>query len=143
LATKQTVEIVWACGHSNIQATHPTTLMITKEKQLSKAGDCIIAVSADKAGTDLSPEFKAKLRRPNAKLTIMIEASGLIQKINAFGHPKLSLNSLSDMVIRKSDYTSERTLAVQADKSSNDLPRDFIEKLRNPNQQIKITFIID
>jgi len=135
--------VVLAFGHPNVQAIHPTTLMITKEEYLSKAGDCIVAVAANKAVANFSQEFKEKLRKTNSKLTITIEAGGLIQQINAVGHPKLALTSLVDMVIRKSDYTSDRTLGIHADKSSSDLPREFVEKLRNPQQQIKITLTVD
>jgi hypothetical protein len=143
LSAEQTKESVLAYGHENIQATHPSTLMFTKEKHLSKTGDCIIAVSADKAVADLSGEFKEKLKKPNAKLTITIEADGLTQQINASGSQKLVLTNQTDMVIRKGDYISDRTLAIHADKSSNDLPREFVEKLKNPEQKITITLIVD
>ena len=139
---KQTEESVLAYGHENIQATHPSTLMFTKERHLSKTGDCIIAVAADKAAADLSRELREKLKKPNAKLTITIEADGLTQQINAFGSPKLILTDQTDMVIRKSAYISDRTLAIHADKSSSDLPREFVEKLKNPEQKIKITLIV-
>lgn len=142
MSAKQTKEIVLAYGHENIQAVHPSTLMFTKEKHLSKTGDCIIAVAADKAVADLSREFKEKIKKPNAKLTITIEADGLTQQINASGSPKLVLTNQTDMVIRKGDYISDRTLAVHADKSSNDLPREFSEKLKNPEQKIKITLVV-
>ncbi len=117
--------------------------MFTKDKHLSETGDCIIAVAADKAVADLSAEFKDKLRKPNAKLTILIEADGLKQQINASGSPKLILSHPTDMVIRKSDYICNRTLAIRADKASNDLPREFIEKLKDPKQEVKITLIVE
>ena len=116
--------------------------MFTKEKHLSKTGDCIIAVAADKAVADLSREIREKLKKPNTKLTITIEADGLTQQINASGSPKLVLKSQTDAVIRKGDYISDRTLAIHADKSSNDLPREFVEKLKSPEQKIKITLIV-
>ena len=117
--------------------------MFTKDKHLSETGDCIIAVAADKAVADLSPEFKDKLKKPNAKLTILIEADGLKEQINAFGSPKLILSHPTDMVVRKSDYICNRTLAIRADKASNDLPREFIEKLKDPKQEVKITLIVE
>lgn len=132
-------ERIVAFGHQNILAIHPSTLMFTKDKNLSKNGDCIVAVGADKALADLSLEFRDALRKPNAKLTILIEAGGLIQEIGAAGSPKLILTHPIDMVIRKSDYISDRTLAINADKSSDDFPRLFIEKLQNPWQEVKIT----
>lgn len=131
-----------AFGHENVQAIHPSTLMLTKEKHLSATGDCIVAVSSDKAAMDLSPAFKDALRKPNAKVAIIIEADGLTAQINASGSPKLILTHPTDMVIRKSDYISNRTVAIYADKSSNDLPRELIQKLKNPKQKISITLIV-
>jgi hypothetical protein len=143
LSPQQTREIIRAFGHENIQAIHPSTLMFTKDKHLSKNGDCIVAVAADKALADLSAEFKDKLRQPNAKLTILIEAGGLKQQITASGSPKLILTHPTDVVVRKSDYISDRTLAIHADKAANDLPRKFIEKLKDPKQQVKITLSVE
>ena len=137
MISEEVKETVLAFGHGNIQAVHPSTLMFTKEKHLSKTGDCIVAVGAEKAATDLSFEFKEKLKKPNAKLTIIIEADGSTQQINASGSPKLALTNPTDIVIRKSNYISDRTLAIHADKSSNDLPREFVEKLKNPTTENK------
>ena len=136
-------EIVLAFGHTNVQAIHPSTLMFTKEKHLSKTGDCIVAVGADKAASDLSGGFKEKLKKPGAKLTIMIEAEGCIVQVKALGSPKLLLTQPTDIVIRKSDYISDRTIAIHADKSSLDLPREFVEKLKDPKLKIKITMIVN
>jgi len=116
--------------------------MFTREKRLSKTGDCVVGVVADKAVADLNQEFKEKLKRPNAKLTIIIEAGGLTEQINAFGSPKLILTHPTDIVIRKSDYISDRTLAIHADKSANDLPRELREILKNPKQKVNITLVI-
>ncbi len=139
MVPKEVIEVIWGTGHTNIQALHPTTLMITKGKHLSATGDCIIAVAADKAATDLSQEFKETMRKPNAKITITIEASDLKEQITAYGSPKLTLTNAEEIVVRKSEFTSDRTLAIKADKSSYDLDREFIDKLRDPYQKIKIT----
>jgi hypothetical protein len=143
LNAKLIQEQIVAFGHENIQAIHPSTLMFTKETHLSNTGDCILGVAADKAGTDLNQKFKDALRKPNAKLIIIIEAGGLTEQIIAFGSSKLTLTHQNDIVIRKSDYISDRTLAIHADKSSNDLPRAIVEKLKNPKQKINITLVID
>jgi len=135
-------EIILAYGHENIQATHKSTLEIIKEAQLSKKGDCIIAVSADKAAADLSPKFKKNLREENAKITMLIEAGGVVEVVNAFGSPRLILMHPKDMVVRKSSYICSRTLAFQADKAACDLSRKLVEKLRNPKQKVKITLIV-
>jgi len=135
-------EAIVGYGHKNIQATHKTTLEFTKDMHLSKKGDCIVAVAADKALTDLSAEFKENLRKPHAKLTILIEADGIIDQVNAHGSPRLILSHPTDMVIRKSDYVCNRTLAVHADKAAQDLSKALVEKLKNPEQKVKITLIV-
>ncbi len=76
--------------------------MLTKDKHLSKTGDCIIAVAANKALADLSDEFKKALKAPNVKLTVLIEVNGLIEQVTAFGSSKLTLTDKNDIVIRKS-----------------------------------------
>jgi len=142
LSAKETRENIVAFGHKNIQAIHPSTLMFTRERHLSKTGDCVVGVAADKAVADLNQEFKEKLKRPNAKLTIIIEAEGLTEQIDALGSPKLILTHPTDMVIRKSDYICDRTLAIRADKSANDLSRELMEKLKNPQQKVNVTLVL-
>jgi hypothetical protein len=141
--TKKIVEVIHAFGHPNILASHPTTIMVTKERQVTKRGDCIVAVDADKSVADLSAEFKSALRQPNAKLTVELEVDGLKGEINAFGSPELTLNHPNDLVIRKSEFTSDRTLAVNADKASGDLSKTVVEKLRNPKQHVTITLTVE
>ncbi len=139
--TSEKREAIVGYGHKNVQATHKTTLEFTKDKHLSKKGDCIVAVAADKALADLSAEFKENLRKPHAKLIILIEADGVIDQVNADGSPQLILSHPTDMVIRKTDYICNRTLAVHADKAAQDLSKALVEKLKTPQQKVKITLI--
>jgi hypothetical protein len=143
LNRKQTTDVFWAQGHANIQASHPTTLMFTKDIDVSKNGDCIVALAADKSVTDLSAQFKEELRKPNAKVTVTIEAGNFREEIRAFSSPKLCLSHPTDIVIRKSDYVCNRTLAICADKSSLDLPRELVKRLQDPKQKIKITLDVE
>jgi hypothetical protein len=142
LSAKQAKECVVASGHTNILATHPATIMFTKDKDLSETGDCIVAVAADKAVADLSQQFKDALRKTNAKLTITIEVDGLQEQIIAFGSPKLILTHSTDMVIRKSNYVCSRTLAIHADKAASDLSRELVQKLKRDKQKAKITLTV-
>jgi hypothetical protein len=135
-------EVIFAYGHENVLATHETTFEITKDAYLSERGNCIIAVLADKALTDLSFEFKEGLKRENAKLSILIEVEAVKELINAFGSPNLILSHPKDIVVRKSSYVCSRTLAINADKAAFDLSRKLVEKLRNPKQEVKITLTI-
>ena len=135
-------EVIFAYGHENVLATHKTTFEITRETFLSERGNCIIAVSADKALTDLSFKFKEGLRRENAKVSILIEVGTVKESINAFGSPKLILSHPKDIVVRKSSYICTRTLAINADKAAFDLSRKLVKKLKNPKQKVKITLVV-
>lgn len=134
-------EVIHAFGHENVRATHRTTLEITKESHLTTEGDCIVAVSADKAMDDLGDEFKKCMLQNNSRITILIEADGLNESIVAQGSPLLQFAHPSDIVIRKSSHTCNRTLAINADKAAYDLSRTLVAKLKNPKQEVKITLV--
>jgi hypothetical protein len=135
-------ETIVARGHESILATHKTTLEITKEEKLSRKGDCIIAVSADKGLADLGCDFGISLRHKTARLTVLIEAGGASEMVNAFGSPQLTLKHATDMVVRKSDYVCSRTLAIRADKAACDLSRSLVGALKNPRNTVKVTFTV-
>ena len=134
-------ETILASGHKNISATHATTFEITKDHWLSKRGHCIIAVSANKALSDLSASFKAAIRREDARMRIVIEVGGLKEIVEAFGSPKLILTHEKDIVVRRSGYICERTLAIRANKAARDFSRLLVKKLQIPEQLVKITLI--
>ncbi|MFH1055963.1 MAG: DUF371 domain-containing protein [Candidatus Altiarchaeota archaeon] len=129
-----TTETIKAKGHINVLSTHNTTLEFTKANHLSKRGDCIIAVAADKSMLNLSDEFKKAVRNENAKVEITIECGGIKDTINAHGHPKLTLTHPADFVVRKSDYICSRTLAIKADKAACDIKRELVEELKTAAQ---------
>jgi len=135
-------ETILARGHKNITATHKTTFEITKEEWLTERGNCIIAVSANKAMPELKPKFKKALKNENARLIIEIEAGEIREIVRAYGSSKLQLTHPTDLVIRKSSYICGRTLAIKADKAAADLSRKLIEKLRNPKQEVKIKLTV-
>jgi hypothetical protein len=131
-----------ARGHENISASHKTTFEITKESELSRRGDCIIAVAADKATNDLCSAVKERLRRNDAKVTILVEAGGIAETVNARGDSGLILDHPTEIVVRRSGHTSDRTLAIRADKAAYDLSRRLVQKLRSPNERVKITITV-
>jgi len=137
-------EVVRARGHPNVRATHPTTLEITREVHLTPRGDCIVAVGADKAARDLGEAFKEAARRPGAEIIITIEvpSKGLVEVIRARGHPGLTFQHPTDMVIRKSDYVCGRTVAILADKAARDLSRELVEALRDPGTEVLIRLCV-
>lgn len=135
-------EVIFAYGHENVQATHESTLEITKEEELTKRGDCIIAVSANKASKDLTSEFRNSLSKGNAKMEMWIEAGEVGEVVNASGSSGLILSHPTDIVVRKSEYICSRTLAIKADKAAQDLSRKLVDKLTRPNQKVKITLTV-
>jgi uncharacterized protein len=132
-----------ARGHENVLSTHKTTFEVTKEATLTKQGDCIIAVESTKAATDLSLEFKEAARKEGARITVTVEANELKETIRAEGSPQLQFTHQTDLVVRKSDYVCGRTLAIRADKAASDFSRVFVEKLKDPNQEVKVTLIVE
>jgi hypothetical protein len=135
-------EIIIAHGHENVKATHETTLQITREANLSRKGDCILAVGADKAIVDLSPNFLEKLRSDEARLTILIQANGTVETVNAAGNARLILTHPTEIVVRKSGFINSRTLAIHANKSANEMSRELVTLLKNPKQEVRITLIV-
>jgi hypothetical protein len=138
----QAEAIIHAFGHENILATHHSTLEITRESHLTREGDCIIAVSADKAIADLGEELRKGLLGENARVMILIEADNIVETVLAQGSPQLLLAHPSDMVVRKSGHICERTLAIKANRAAYDLSRKLVRKLRNPRQEVKITLSV-
>jgi len=132
-----------AHGHKNVQSTHKTTFEITKEATLTNQGDCIIAVKSTRAAADLPVEFKEAARKEEARITITIEAGELMEIVNAKGSPQLQFTHATDLVVRKSSYVCGRTLAINADKAAIDFSRRLVEKLKDPNQEVKVTLAVD
>ncbi len=132
----------FAHGHQNIRATHETTFEITKESTLTTRGDCIIAVEATEGAADLPLEFKEAAKKKGAQITITIEAGELKEIVRAMGSPQLLFTHPTDLVVRKTDYVCDRTLAVRADKAASDLSRRLVEKIQDFDQRIRITLAV-
>ena len=124
-------------GHPNILATHKTTFEFTKDKEVSLKGDCIIGVKADFKLSKVK-DFIKKIN--NNKITITIKAKNKKQKIQETISAELNpnFNSNKELVIRKTNFASERTFAVKADKSAFDLNRGLIAFLREKKNKIDI-----
>jgi len=116
-----------------VLALHPTTIEITTESHLTRRGDCIVGVAAEKGCSGLSSEMKQALARPNARVSINIVVDDQSFELAGWGDSRLTLTHQHDIVIRKSDYVSDRTLAVRANAAAKDIPRGMVKTLRNPN----------
>ncbi len=120
-------------GHKNILSLHEKTIEITKESELTTNGDCIVGVGANISCIDLPEKMKKKIQDPKTKISFSIETNDKKFTINGYGSEKLSLKHTKDIVLRKSAFTCSRTIAINCDKASSDIPRDFVKILQNPN----------
>jgi len=118
-------------GHENILSLHPKTIEITKDPHLTKKGDCIIGVSANKACHDLDIGLREKLRTSGSVVKIGIIVEPYQFEMVGLGSDNLEITHKHDIVLRKSNYVDARTLIVSCDKSAIDLPRKLINALTN------------
>ncbi len=123
------IDRIVARGHRNIRATHRSTFEITREDMLTPRGDCIVAVSANKALKDLDPALRNKIRSGWA-VAVLISVGGLWDIAIGHGDPRLDLEDPVRIVVRKSMYISTNTLMIRSDKAASDLRRDLIDLLR-------------
>ena len=126
-------------GHKNILSLHQKTLEITKDDELTSNGDCIVGVSANISCVDLPEKMKKKIRNPKTKITFSIRAGNKKFIIQGNGSKKLSLKHTKDIVLRKSAFTCSRTIAINCDNASSDIPRDFVKILQNPKTRGSMT----
>lgn len=132
---------VW--GHKNILGVHSSTLEITKSRELTKRGTCVVGVGATLGLTDLSEEFKTLARSGRSKITISLSVNGLEERITGWGDSRLTLQHPQDIVVRRSQYVCDRTLCVGADRAARDLSREMIRLLGNPNQRMVVTLSVE
>jgi len=118
-----------------VRSAHPTTIEITTEDYLTESGDCIVGVGASKGCAQLDEKVKQGLRTKGSPVTIRLVVRDMVFAVNAKGDPRLELSHPHDMVIRKSDFTSDRTLAINADAAARNLPREMVHALKDPKTE--------
>lgn len=124
-----------ACGHTNILGTHKTTLEFTKDSELSLNGDCIIGVKAD---FDLKEIKKFIKNSKSNKIKIIIETEDKKIKESLEAELNPEFNDEKEIVIRKTDFASERTLAIRANKAAFELKRELIGYLKEKKNKTTI-----
>lgn len=126
------VEKIAFRGHPMVIALHPTTIEITTEDHLTRRGDCIIGIAAERGCAGLSPETRRAIASEGSMITIRLAVEGRSFELRARGDPRLTLADPHDIVIRKSDFVSDRTLALNADAAAKDIPRSMVRLLTDP-----------
>ena len=125
-------DVVEFRGHAMVRSTHPTTIEVTTEEYLTENGDCIVGVGASKGCSGLSDGVKSGIRRQGSRVNVKLAVPGFSFEVRAYGDPRLPLADPHDMVIRRSDFISGRTLAVRADAAARSIPREMVRLLKSP-----------
>jgi len=136
------IEKIYAWGHTNILCTHRTTIEITKGKNLTKKGDCVLAVNASKACFDLTPDLKNLIKK-GKMFKVKLKVDEVQDFFYGFGNNKLKMLDKTDMVFRKSVFICDRTVLINCSKSSKELSRKLIDKLKHPKIKLSITFEVN
>ena len=132
-----------ARGHANVIARHPTTFEITRHAQLTRRGDCVLAVQATKGLADFSTEFRDMCRRDETRIIVQLKAAGIVESIEGKGSDKLTLTHPAEMVGRRSSYVSDRTIMIRADRAACDINRDLVHELQSPSTTLHVRVIAE
>ena len=122
-------EIIRCRGHPLVLGTHPTTFEVTCEDHLTKNGNCIIGIAADKGCAGLTPSFKAVLAHDDAILVTRFACERIVVDVRSRGSSRFTLDHPADMVWRKSPFVCGRTIGIMSDRVALTLPRDLIANL--------------
>ena len=132
---------IMAKGHENVLSLHKSTFEITKDKDLSLSGDCIIGLDIDKSMEDFPEEFKEKLANEDTKVIVELKTPNASDTIEGYGHHDLTLSHPTDIVCRKSTFVCSRTLMIKSNKAAIDLNRDLIKDLAN-GESMEVNIIL-
>lgn len=135
-------------GHKNITAKHKTTLEFTKDNSLTLKGDCIVGIKADfslkkikKFIRDaINNRKKQFIENKKIPIKIIIKMDGFKEEIKGFLNH--NFNDDKEIVIRKSDFISEKTFAVNSDKAAFELNGDFVRAI-GENRKIRVFINLD
>jgi len=122
-------EVVRAQGHENVSGEHASTLELTSDDFLTPAGDCILAIEADRVPAEFDDEFVTACQDADATISATIEAGEQTVTVTGTGHPDLTFENDRSHVLRTSDYVDDRTVMVNADAAAGDVDRDLVDAL--------------
>jgi hypothetical protein len=118
-------------GHKNITSKHKTTLEFTKDKDLTLKGDCIVGVNSD-----FTKEMTDKIINFHKVRMEFIYQGKKMDSVDFFTNK--SFCDTAEIVIRKSDFISDRTLGTRSTKSSAELNKQLKHILKDPSTRVKV-----
>lgn len=119
-------------GHKNILATHRNTIEFTKDPEVTVRGDCIVGVNAD-----FDCEQIMLFLKNSKRIKVTIQTSKIVDSFLCTTNQLFE--DSHELVFRKSEYLSKRTLGIRADKAAIDLDRTLIKYLKDPKNKAKVT----
>ena len=122
-------EVIHARGHEHVSAEHASTFEITTDDYLTPAGDCILAIEADRAPADFDPAFVKACRAESATIEVVVEVDEHEASVSGRGDPGLTFESERSAVGRTSDYVDERTVLVGASHAAEGFDRELVAAL--------------
>ena len=125
-------------GHPAVSATHPTTLELTTEDRLTPEGDCIVAVAATCGLQQFPGSIQQALFNNTGRAAMTIRIRGEIFTVEGHGSPALKFTHPQEIVVRKSAFTSDRTLMIHADAAAKDVPRKMVKLLRIRGEPVSV-----
>ena len=125
-------------GHPAVLATHATTLEITTENYLTQKGDCIVAVAATCGLQQFPGEIKRALTSNTGRATMTIRVRDEKFMVEGRGSLALRFTHPQEIVLRKSAFTSDRTLMIHADKAAQDVPRKMVKLLKIRGEPVNV-----
>jgi hypothetical protein len=131
-------EIIRCRGHPLVLGTHPTTFEVTCGDHLTRNGNCIIGIAAEKGCAGLSPAFKSVLAHDEAILVTRLVCDGIVAEVRSCGSSQFTLDHPADIVWRKSPFVCGRTIGIRSDMVARTLPRELIAALAQGKEMVVV-----
>jgi hypothetical protein len=131
-------ETIYCRGHPLVISSHPTTFEVTREDHITKNGNCIIGIAADKGCKGLSSEFRRVLSHDDAVLCTRLSCGDVTVEVKSRGSSMFSLDHPTDMVWRRSSFVCGRTIGIMSDHVAAALPEALIANLVAGKEMIVI-----
>ena len=140
-------EVVHATGHKHVSAEHASTFEVTSDDWLTPAGDCILAIDADRVPADFDDAFVAACRDRDATIRAELTATTddgetITQTVTGRGDPDLAFENGRSHVGRTSEYVDDRTVLVGADGAATDVDRDLVDALA-AGADLRLELVVD
>ena len=118
-------------GHNNVLALHKNTVEFTKDKELTLNGDCILGVDANFS----LQKIKEILKQYN-KLKLRVSVGDFSQSILFSGN--IDFDDGRELVLRKSNFNSKRTLGCYSDLAAFDIDRKIVKQMKNEKTKMSV-----